>query len=234
MIMSQSKKSIVFGLAMFATLSWCAGASALLINVDVDFAAPNLYVGLGPAPDDPNNNTWNGHDAKTTPASSTTSNLLASDGSATTISSTLSGTNVAGNLIGAANKLQNEGLFGSTLTFEFGGLNVNKTYDLYVIGVSAPNDITVGGVTKTFQGTFPNSAGAPPPVWVEDFDHVIFTGLSPDVTGKIGGTMAGVGNNAILTGMQIAEVQEIPEPASVLLAIGGVLASVFVARRRRV
>ena len=204
MIASESKRSIVFCLAMLATLLWCTGASALVISVDVDFAAPNLYTGLGPALDDAANTTWNHHDAQTTPASSTTSNLLASDGSATTISSTLSGTNVAGNLVAAENVLQNEGLFGATLSFEFAGLDPNTMYDLYVIGVSTPNDITVGGVTKTLTGTGLESAGNPP-VWEENKHYAVYTDLLPDVTGTISGDMAGVGNNAILTGLQITD-----------------------------
>ena len=119
--------SIVAGLAA----ALCASAaSAVVINVDFGYAG--TYVGLGAAPDNVANTTWN------YATTSTTSGFLNdSTGTATTVQI---GNDIAGQYAyGARNALMNDyvntSYYDGAKTFTLTGLAANTSYDLYFYGV---------------------------------------------------------------------------------------------------
>ncbi len=232
----------VFPNAGCILLALCLPAAGLTINADFSRdivngtnpssnPEPVLYAGTGPAPD--TGTLWNDLQV---PLSATGdsgansishpllySNLVASNGAATTIGIQLtsgftSSFNSASTLFSSVTSLQNDRVFpslGALATLKIQGLDPTRRYTLYLIGASGfSTAFTVNSSTKVAAGTIYDGA------WTEGGEHVTFTSVAPSPAGEItvqvqDGT-APIDSFGVLSGLQIAEAP----PARFLYANG--------------
>jgi hypothetical protein len=133
---------------------------------------------------------------------------------------------------------------GVTRTFSFAGLNPSFTYDLYLFGLgdfNAPgteftvtdNVGTTSQSTTGWSGMVTSGTGAVP--WQLGKSYVVFTGLTPTVSGSMNGTwadsVAKPGESAGFNGFQLVAV---PEPSSLAgLGVIGIGLAAVIRRRLR-
>ncbi len=203
----------VMGMALAIVVMAAGMAQAVIVNVDVSNAGEE-YSGLGAAADDAANTTW-------TEMNGTANNLVASDGSATTID--VSVTSFAGSFhqgggAGTGSDLMQDRLWvnKSTATITISGLETDTYYDIYLYGTYNSSlylmntEFTIDGITKTASGVT-----VPPTVsdgsgWKLNEHYVVFGRVRSSAAGVITGTYANSTNGTVgandygaLSGIQI-------------------------------
>jgi hypothetical protein len=233
--------------AVVAALVFGGTAQAVTVNLSPAWVEAAEYSGLGAAPDAPGNTVWNTEPIRGSVfgpndgTARTQSNLLASDGSPTNIGWTITG---FWNDLGHISPHPDKELFHTSYwneyrdapagQLEFFGLNDAVPHDVYIYSMAKTNteryggEFTIGGTTL-IADTTPHVHDA----FVEGDNYVKFSNVVPS-GGSILVSMEEYrvgsewGKAWIVSGFQI---QEVPEPTSlILLALGG---ATFVALRRR-
>ena len=167
----------VMGMALAIVVMAAGMAQAVIVNVDVSSAGEE-YSGLGAAADDAANTTW-------TEMNGTANNLVASDGSATTIDvsvTSFAGSYHQGGINGNGSDLMQDRLWvnKSTATITISGLETDTYYDIYLYGTYNSSlylmntEFTIDGITKTASGV-----SVPPTVsdgsgWKLNDHYVVF------------------------------------------------------------
>ena len=188
-------KNLIMAPAACALVAAASG-QGLVINVDVGNGAP-AYVGQGVV-SDPGNNFWNG-------INDIGSNLIASNGMATTVSVALAtgggfGYNNANGLLAdyqfmSAYNGTTEG--GISIT----GLLANTEYLIYVY--SAGDQVTQGGII-TLNGVRGTTAGSTSDQFLEGLNYTVLD-VKSDGSGVISGLWQGFDASAAINGFQIVE-----------------------------
>ena len=234
-------------LALVGVLGFGATAQARTVNLSPAWVEEAEYSGLGAAPDDPGNTVWNTEPIRGSVygpndgTARTQTDLLASDGSATSVGWTITG---LWNDIGHINPHPDISLYHTAYWNEYNdlpagqieifGLNDAIPHDVYLYSmVHLPaerygGEFTIGGTTLISDTTPWNHSA-----FVEGDNYVKFSNVYPS-GGSIIVDMAEYRVDPewakawVLNGWQ---VQEVPEPTSlILLALGGV--TLLVLRRR--
>lgn len=194
-----------------------------VINVQFMAYPDGIYTGTGAAG---GGSAWNqfSHDSGVALHNLFTSTRVDStvDFAATYLSGFFGG--LSGSSAGA---LLGNGLYG-TAAFTFSDLNLSDTYALYFYvsnKAAGPTQVSVttpGGGTQTpFDVTIRSS-------FVLDGNYVVFSGLTPDASGRISGGVAGDWTG--LNGLQLVTTG-VPEPGTAFLLSFGIFCSVGVRRR---
>lgn len=241
------RNSLSFFAAVIAVAMFAGSASAsYIINLQIEGSGPvlnGLYgTGVGEylAPVPYTGSTWNR-------GSTSGTNLIDSDGNATTVDFTLLDTRSGGS--GPADNAWMEALngyryknvgAGTPATIVFDGLTQGASYDIYFILQGNNNE---GGLVSMTAGAnpFPASAislgtegrtasqGGPASAYIEGVNFATQSFVATGTSATFSLDDNGVSNFMALAGVQIVEV--IPEPASlVMLGLG----SLLIAVRRRV
>ena len=218
--------SIVASVAIVALVLGTAGfATATAITANEDFGPGGTYTGLGAAPDLPANTFWNGDRA--TP-------MKASDGVTltgwTVATTSTSWGNIAGGTIALLNDYRGMWVQNVNWTITLGNLNNAKTYDVYLYGCSANNQgatFTIGAAVKAAKSNDRNNFIAEGNA---NNNYVVFSGIAPS-SGSIVIGVSGNGDTArLVNGFQI---QEVPEPSTIVLLGMGVIGLLAYAWKNR-
>jgi hypothetical protein len=238
--------------AVVLALSVASEAGAEVLNVNwrgsgtggIPFGSVTRvnYTGLGAAPDDAENTTWNNLDTPGDRGNYTYENLVYSDGSAATGVS-IQGNNIAGFTPDGATLALFQGQINAHhtiprfMSIDITGLNDSYAYDVYLYSargdyVAEKTLFTIGGNTKTAPGssntsTFVESVAGGPG------NYVTFLAQSP-IDGVLnirldGGSDPNVGG--VWSGLQVVVV--VPEPGTVAYSVTGMLGLLTYARRKR-
>lgn len=215
-------------------ISSAASATLMSPTINLDFqGGGNTYAGqgvLGSASD----TIWNGVGA-------VSSNLLFADGSGPSGVSAAVTNHVGGASNGSqVNPILNDWLYGygNVITITVSGLLANSTFDLAFYNGFYWQDFTIQGqaglIASTRPDSFISSAGAPP--FTAD-KYAILQSVMSDANGVITILDTGVaggrhGSSSAIAGLQIQQVNSVPEPTTVIL-FGIGLAGVGFSRRRK-
>lgn len=209
------KSTILFLILAFVAI--CGQAHAQII-VNVKYG-DNVYNGSGAAG---GGTSWNYFSGS---SGSSLLNLATSTGTTTVIDiSTTFASSFGGNMIvgSTPSKLFGSGKYGP-YTFTIGDLDLSKTYNLYLYVYNKSNESTTIDIS-----TPGGSSATPSPTNISSSfalnqNYVVFTGLTPNGSGQIIGSVSGA-----WTGLNGLQLQVIPEPSTGVLVFSGMLLMVAI------